>query len=136
MENLRKGIVHVLGLSVALFSVTGGLSLGAEWKAVNTGLTNMEIRSLAIDPARSTTLYAGTRNGLFKSLDGGATWRSSGLPDRATIHLVIDFVNPSILYAATAPAHARMLLFRTSSVQEHGWWRKLERQCQPAGSGM
>ena len=46
MENLRKGIVHVLGLSVAPFSVTGGLSLGAEWKAVNAGLTNMDIRSL------------------------------------------------------------------------------------------
>ena len=75
--------------------------LRAEWRAVNTGLTNLEIRSLAIDPANSTTVYAGTHNGLFKSLDGGATWRSSGLPERATTHLVIDFVNPSILYAAT-----------------------------------
>jgi photosystem II stability/assembly factor-like uncharacterized protein len=57
---------------------------------------------LAIDPANSTTVYAGTHNGLFKSLDGGTTWRQSGLPDRATTHLVMNFVNPNILYAGTA----------------------------------
>jgi photosystem II stability/assembly factor-like uncharacterized protein len=78
------------------------MGFAAEWKAVNTGLTNLEVRSLAVDPTRSTTLYAGTHSGLFKSLDGGATWRQSGLPDRATIHLVIDVFNPRILYAATA----------------------------------
>jgi hypothetical protein len=84
-----------------LIATSFGVTFAAEWKAVNTGLTNMEIRSLAIDPARPTIVYAGTQNGLFKSLDGGTTWRSSGLPDRATTHLVIDFVNPSIVYAAT-----------------------------------
>jgi len=101
MRNLRKSVAHALSLTVVLFGMRCGACLAAEWKAVNAGLTNMEVRSLAIDPARSTTLYAGTHNGLFKSLDGGATWRPSGLPDRATTHLVIDFVNPSILYAAT-----------------------------------
>ena len=50
-------------------------------------------------------------NGLFKSMDGGAGWRSSGLPDTATIHLVIDFVNPNILYAATECTRTAMLLF-------------------------
>lgn len=106
MGNSRNGTVYVFGLAVALFGMTTGLSLGAEWKAVNAGLTNMDIRSLAIDPALPTNIYAGTRNGLFKSMDGGAGWRSSGLRDTATIHLVIDFANPSILYAGTAPALA------------------------------
>ena len=85
----------------ALAAISCSVTFAAEWKAINAGLDNLDVRSLAIDPARSTTLYAGTQNGLFKSLDGGATWRPSGLPDRATTHLVIDFVNPSILYAAT-----------------------------------
>jgi len=84
-----------------LATISCSVSFAAEWKAVNTGLTNLEIHSLAIDPANSTTVYGGTQNGLFKSLDGGATWRASGLSDTATTHLVIDFVNPSILYAAT-----------------------------------
>jgi photosystem II stability/assembly factor-like uncharacterized protein len=97
MASLRKEC----GLVVLLLCSVTGLSLGAEWKAINTGLTNMNIRSLAIDPANSLTVYAGTSNGVFKSTDGGATWHHSGLPDRATSHLVIDFVNPSILYAAT-----------------------------------
>jgi photosystem II stability/assembly factor-like uncharacterized protein len=101
MSNLEKGGVCICTRIAALMTMSCGVNFAAEWKAVNTGLTNMEVRSVAIDPARSTSLYAGTQNGLFKSLDGGASWRPSGLPDRATTHLVIDFVNPSILYAAT-----------------------------------
>jgi photosystem II stability/assembly factor-like uncharacterized protein len=101
-SHLRKGgVTAVLAQSAALFALSYGPTFAAEWKSVNVGLTNLEIHSLAIDPVRPTTLYTGTHNGLFNSLDGGATWRPSGLPDRATTHLVINFVNPSILYAAT-----------------------------------
>ena len=100
--NLRKrGVACTLAQWTCLLALSCSVTFAAEWKAINAGLDNLDVRSLAIDPARSTTLYAGTQNGLFKSLDGGATWRPSGLPDRATTHLVIDFVNPSILYAAT-----------------------------------
>jgi len=48
MGNLRKGIVYVFGLSVALFGVTGRLSLGAEWKAINAGLANREAMPLVL----------------------------------------------------------------------------------------
>ena len=102
MSNLKKGGVCICARIAALMAMTCGPTFAAEWTSVNVGLTNLEIHSLAIDPARSTTVYAGTHNGLFKSLDGGATWRESGLPDRATTHLVIDFANPNILYAGTA----------------------------------
>jgi hypothetical protein len=32
------------------------------------------VNSLAIDPARPDTLYAGTQAGAFVSFDGGMTW--------------------------------------------------------------
>src|SRR5262245_64270299 len=81
--------------------ITNALAFGATWTEVNTGLGNLDIRSLAVDPANPSTVYAGTGNGVFKSTDGGATWHHSGLTDWATSHLVINFVNPTIVYAAT-----------------------------------
>jgi len=36
---------------------------GANWQAINTGLTNLGVNALAIDPRTPTTLYAGTAGG-------------------------------------------------------------------------
>ena len=44
-------------IGVGVFKSTNG---GANWSAANTGLTNTDVRALAIDPATPTTLYAGT----------------------------------------------------------------------------
>jgi hypothetical protein len=41
---------------------------GASWMAINTGITNPIINSLAIDPANSQTIYAGTGGGVFKMI--------------------------------------------------------------------
>ena len=58
---------------------TGGLfkslDAGANWSAVNSGLTNTFVLDLAIDPTTPATLYAGTNGGgVFKSLNAGANW--------------------------------------------------------------
>jgi photosystem II stability/assembly factor-like uncharacterized protein len=62
-----------------LFKSTDG---GQNWNALNARfyplqgvpatLPNLEIQKLVIDPAHSSTMYAGP--GLFKSTDGGSTW--------------------------------------------------------------
>jgi hypothetical protein len=41
------------------------------------------VSALAVDPAAPTTLYAGTRNGVFKSTNGGESWEAvhTGLPE-------------------------------------------------------
>jgi photosystem II stability/assembly factor-like uncharacterized protein len=65
------------------------------------------ILSLAIDPKTPTTLYAGTHGaGVFKSIDGGATWNASnvGLTDVGVYALAIEPKNPSIIYASTINA--------------------------------
>src|SRR5438128_2526370 len=70
------------------------------------------IRSLAIDPQSSTTLYASvegvdvngasTVEGVFKSTDEGGSWTAinTGLTNPGGISLAIDPQTPTTLYAA------------------------------------
>lgn len=67
------------------------------------------VTAVAVDPVDPQVLYIGLRHEkrvLFKSLDGGATWRLSqrGLPAAggalpAVSELAVDRTNPSIVYA-------------------------------------
>ncbi|MDD5543353.1 MAG: glycosyl hydrolase [Acidobacteriia bacterium] len=83
---------------------------GKSWK--NVGLKKSEhIARIAIDPRNSDTVYVaaegplwgpGGDRGLFKTVDGGKTWKSvlsisenTGISD-----VVIDKENPDVLYAA------------------------------------
>jgi photosystem II stability/assembly factor-like uncharacterized protein len=52
---------------------------GAHWAAANTGLTQLDVRALAVAP--SGELFAGSADGVFKSTDGGANW-VEGQPGR------------------------------------------------------
>lgn len=61
---------------------------------------------LVIDPQNPSVLYAGTMGaGIFKSMDGGDTWKpfSNGLPetDKEIFSLAINPNNPLIVYAGT-----------------------------------
>lgn len=65
---------------------------------------NDDVLTLVIDPKDSSTLYAGTsKQGMLKSIDGGATWdeSSKGLGDGRIEALAIDPLQPATLYAAT-----------------------------------
>gem|GEM_PF-2123860 len=58
------------------------------WYPINNGLTNLNVLALAISPnydrcdrlrgTGDSTLFVGTRNGVFKSADAGATWAPVG----------------------------------------------------------
>ena len=79
--------------------------MGANWLAINNGLTNLDIFALAIDPTDTSTLYAGTINfgGVFKSTDMGADWVAinNGLTNTNVFALVIDPNDTSTVYAGT-----------------------------------
>src|SRR5688572_6089564 len=80
---------------------------GRNWTAVNSGLGEIHIRALVIDPIDPLTIYAGTRdNGVFKTADGAKTWRSVnvGLTSLAVQALAIDPVNTNVVYAGTRDA--------------------------------
>ena len=62
------------------------------------------VNALAIDPAHTSTVYAGTwGSGVYKSTDGGATWSAvnTGLTDWMVDALAIDPANTSTIYVGT-----------------------------------
>ncbi|MEK6288871.1 MAG: SBBP repeat-containing protein [Acidobacteriota bacterium] len=77
---------------------------GASWRAINTGLTNWTITSLAVDPSNPTTVFAGTAgSGIFKSTNGGDNWSAinSGLTDLQIRTVTVDSASSSLLYLGT-----------------------------------
>lgn len=87
-------------------TVFKSMNRGATWSAMD--VLPRTTYALAIDPVTTTTLYAAGSFGVFKSKDGGSTWRraSSGLPyTRALVSiLAIDPTAPNTLYAGTTGA--------------------------------
>jgi len=80
-----------------LFKSTNG---GRSWTP--TGRTP-DVLSLAVDPRTPSTLYAGTYgSGIFKSEDGGDSWRAInvGLTGNFVPSMVIDPLTPTTIYAA------------------------------------
>lgn len=97
-----------------------GAASGGVWKTTNAGASwtpvfdeqpTLNIGSLAIQQSNPNVIWVGTgegnpRNslnigeGIYKSMDGGKTWRRMGLEKTRNIHrVVIDPTNPNIVYA-------------------------------------
>jgi hypothetical protein len=97
-----------------------GTASGGLWKTVNAGTTFTpvfdneavaSIGALAIDPLRPDIIWAGTgegnpRNsvtggyGIYKSTDGGKSWKCMGLELTRYIHrIIVDPIDPDIIYA-------------------------------------
>src|SRR5262249_25875073 len=84
---------------VAAARVAAGQSAG--WKT--SGPWGGSLYCLTRDPSQSSTLYAGTQRGVYKSTDGGATWQFSGvgMPIERVQTIVIDPTSTSTVYAGT-----------------------------------
>ncbi len=97
-----------------------GTASGGLWKTVNAGTTFTpifdneavaSIGAIAIDPLRPDIIWAGTgegnpRNsvtggyGIYRSTDGGRSWRCMGLELTRYIHrIIVDPIDPDIIYA-------------------------------------
>ena len=87
-------------------SSSGGASI---WVAASVGIDGADIRGVAVDPSSPSTVYIGSVfGGVFKSIDGGASWASASLGLTATVNslfilgVVIDPVTTTTLYVVTA----------------------------------
>ncbi len=65
--------------SGVLESVDAGLTWADRSTGLEFGCCAPSVASLAIDPARSDTLYAGTHRGVFTSTDGATSWTPTAL---------------------------------------------------------
>lgn len=95
-------------------AVDGGVwrteDAGTEWKPVFDGQHIASIGALAVAPSNPKVLYAGTGesdirsdlasgDGVYKSTDGGATWKNIGLHNSRQIsRIVIDPANADVAY--------------------------------------
>ena len=102
-------------------AVDGGIwkteDAGTIWSPVFDGQPIASIGAIAVSPSDPNLIYAGTGesdirsdlasgNGVYKSSDGGKTWRNVGLPETRQIsRIVVDPHNPQIVFVA-ALGHA------------------------------
>ena len=91
---------------------------GRNWTRMDDGLPDVDIHSLAFDPHNPELVYAGLTDGfgVFKTTNGGEFWESAQpesqyhppIPWNSVVGIVIDPVEPGIIYAADRDRGARM----------------------------
>src|SRR5260370_21809049 len=95
----NPGIVYAATIGGGVFKSTDG---SVNWTAVNAGVTNLDVRSLALGPAYPEIIYASSGRGAFKSIDGGGQWSAlrTGLTG-PILSLAIDLIDEETIYAGS-----------------------------------
>jgi photosystem II stability/assembly factor-like uncharacterized protein len=89
--------------SQGLSYVAAAEALGA-WSPLGPGNVGGRTRALLIDPRAPKTMYAaGVAGGVWKSIDGGASWRPLDdlMANLAVVSLAMDPASSNVLYAGT-----------------------------------
>ena len=92
-----NGAQSYLGGDVYLVSTDGGDTFTPR----RQGLAAAEVTAILFDPSTPLLVYAGTLQGIFRSIDGGNTWSPSGLDDLWIEQIVADPARPGTLFAGT-----------------------------------
>ena len=132
----NPSLVYVASASGGLWKTT---NQGITWTAIFDDQPVISIGALALDPRNPDVIWVGTgeasaRNsvsfgdGVYKSLDGGKTWRNLGLHDSHSIsRIVVNPINPEIVYVAVlghnSGPNEESGVFMTSDGGEH--WKKV-----------
>lgn len=76
---------------------------GASWDSIATPLPTWGWGIITVHPVHMDTLYLGTGGGVYKSLDGGATWDTLDLPDTSGNKVIaIDARNGDVVYVGVS----------------------------------
>lgn len=132
----NPGLVYVATASGGLFKTTNG---GTTWIPIFDHESTISIGAIAVDPHNPDVVWVGTgeanaRNsvsfgdGIYKTLDGGKTWRNLGLKDTRHIsRVVINPLDTNIVYVAalghnTGPNEDRGVFMTTDGGET---WKKV-----------
>lgn len=134
--NDNPDIMYVGTASGGLWKSTSG---GVKWEPIFDKEVTASIGAVAIQQSNPSVIWAGTgegnpRNslnggyGVYKSLDGGKTWKSMGLEKTRHIHRIkIDPMNPNTVYIGAIGSpwgeHPERGVFKTTDGGET--WEKV-----------
>ena len=101
LPGLRRACSKVLMALAILASAPHARGQSGVWEV--HGPQGGNVYCVVPDPSHPATLYAGTALGVFKSVDGGASWAASraGMPAARVQTIVIDPAATNTLYAGT-----------------------------------
>jgi photosystem II stability/assembly factor-like uncharacterized protein len=74
---------------------------GRSWRHVGPSAPWFRVNKLTFQPGNPSVIYAALVRGVYKSGDGGATWRPAGLRSVFVGALAVDPKHPQTLYAGT-----------------------------------
>ncbi len=106
----QPGIIYIGTASGGLWKSESG---GVNWDPIFEKEPVMSIGSIAIDQSNPDVVYVGTGegnprnsnnggNGIYKSLDGGKSWKHLGLDNTRHIHrIIVNKSNPDIIFAGS-----------------------------------
>ena len=130
---------NIMYIGAASGGVWKSVSEGVDWKPVFDKQAVQSIGAIAIQQNNPDVVWVGTgegnpRNsvnggyGIYKSLDGGETWKLMGLEKTRNIHrIVIDKDNPNTVYVAAIGSswgeHAERGIYRSTNGGET--WKKI-----------
>ncbi len=129
--------------TIYLGAASGGVwkttNQGASWEAVFEEQPILNIGSIAIQQSNPSTVWVGTgegnpRNsislgeGMYKTIDGGKSWKKMGLEKTRNIHrIIVDPSNPNTVYAGAIgnpyAEHPERGVFKTTNGGET--WEKI-----------
>lgn len=134
--NSNPDVMYVGTASGGLWKSTSG---GVKWEPIFDKEVTASIGAVAIQQSNPSVIWAGTgegnpRNslnggyGVYKSLDGGKTWKSMGLEKTRHIHRIkIDPMNPNTVYVGAIGSpwgeHPERGVFKTTDGGET--WEKV-----------
>ena len=129
-------IIYVGTASGGLWRSTSG---GIKWDPIFDKEVTASIGAVAVQQSNPSVIWVGTgegnpRNslnggyGIYKSLDGGKTWKSMGLEKTRHIHrIVVDPTDPDVVYAGAIGSpwgvHPERGVFKTTDGGKT--WRKV-----------
>jgi photosystem II stability/assembly factor-like uncharacterized protein len=100
----RKMKITALAPWFLAFVMSGNLVHAAAGAWTSNGPSPEEqggVWSLAIAPSQPETVYAGTRNGVWKSVDAGGSWSFAGLEGSTIFSLTVDPTDSQTVYSMT-----------------------------------
>ncbi|HEY5599817.1 MAG TPA: hypothetical protein VIK48_03925, partial [Candidatus Manganitrophaceae bacterium] len=131
--------IHPQNPDILFAATTGGgifrsMDAGETWIEESNGLTDSHVEEIAFDPAEPNTLYAVTLREVFKSSDGGLTWKRAFEENR----WVMERTYMKNLSVARAPGAADPIIFVGTPAggfrrgEKEGDWEPLEKKLQGA----